>query len=166
MPDHRDLRIHQPLHQLGTLLAALNLDRFGARLDKACRVADRLFAAYVVRRKGHVGNQERALHSPPHGAGVVQHLLDRDRQRVFVAQHDHAQRVAHQDHVDAGFVHQARAGVVIRCQTRNRFVFLFFLEKSERSDFRAEVAAGDAHDVLQCSSASADTACWPYHRVV
>jgi hypothetical protein len=37
---------------------------------------------------------------------------------------------------------------------------LFFFEKSGRCDFGAEVAGGNTHDVLQCSSASADTACY------
>jgi hypothetical protein len=39
-------------------------------------------------------------------------------------------------------------------------VSLFLVEKSERGDLGAEVAGGDAHDVLQYSSAMADTACF------
>ena len=36
---------------------------------------------------------------------------------------------------------------------------LFFFEKSGSRDFGAKVAGGDTHNFLQCSSASADTAC-------
>ncbi len=71
-----------------------------------------------------------------------------------------AERVADQHHVDAGFVHQARAGVVVGGQTGDEFVTLFLFEKSGSGDLGAEVAGGNTHDVLQCSSASADTACY------
>src|SRR5271165_1839686 len=36
---------------------------------------------------------------------------------------------------------------------------LFLFEKSGSSDLGAKIAGGDAHNVLQCSSAFADTAC-------
>jgi hypothetical protein len=68
------------------------------------------------------------------------------------------QRVADQDNVDAGLVHQARAGVVIGGEAGDDFLTLFFFEKSGSSDLGAEVAGGNTHDVLQCSSAFADTA--------
>ena len=94
-----------------------------------------------------------------HRARVVQHLLHGDGQGVFVAQHHHAQRVADQDHVNAGFVHQPRAGVVVGGEAGDEFLALFLFEKSGSGDLGAEVAGGDTHDVLQCSSRLADTAC-------
>ena len=38
-------------------------------------------------------------------AAVMEHLLHRDGQGVFVAQHHHAQRIADQDGINAGLVH-------------------------------------------------------------
>ena len=98
------------------------MKRAALRSDSLC--------ADVIRGEGHVGHQEGALHPAAHGAGVVQHLLHGDRQGVLVAQHDHAERVAHQHHVDAGLVDQARAGVVVGCEAGNEFVTLFLFLKS------------------------------------
>ena len=48
-----------------------------------------------------------------HGARVVQHVVERHRQRVLVAEHHHADRVADEQHVHAGAVEQPRhRGVV------------------------------------------------------
>ena len=53
------------------------------------------------------------------GAGVVEHLVESDGQGVLVAEDDHAERVADEDHVDAGLVEQARGGIVIRGERRD-----------------------------------------------
>ncbi len=149
-----DFGIDQALNQVSTLLAAFDFYRLGSTIfHEADRVTQAVAHAHVVRRIGHVGDQESVLHSAAYRAHVVKHLLHGDRQGVLVAQHDHAQRVAHQDDVDAGFVDQPCAGVVIRCQTGNQFVALFFFEERGGSNLLAEVARSDAHDALQCSSA-------------
>src|SRR6516164_3606689 len=93
------------------------------------------------------------LHAAAHGTRVMKHLLDCDRQRVLITQHDHGQRIAHQDHVDPGFIDQSGAGVVVCGQAGNQFMMLFLFEERSGGDLRAEVAGSDTHDVLQCSSA-------------
>ena len=103
------------------------MKRAALRIDSRC--------ADVIRGERHVGDQEGALHAAAHGARVMQHLLHGDGQSVFVAQHDHAQRIADQHHVDAGFVDQPRAGIVICGETGNEFVTLFLVEEGGSGDF-------------------------------
>ena len=83
---------------------------------------------------------------------MVQHLLHGNGQGIFIAQHHHGERVSHQDHVDSSLIQKARAGIVVGGQTSDEFFALFLFEKSGRSNLRAEVAGGNAHDVLQYSS--------------
>src|ERR1035441_6674463 len=87
-------------------------------------------------------------------ARVVQHLPHGDGQSVFIAQHHHAERVADQDHVNAGVIQKPRTRIVVGGQTSDDFLTLFFFEKGGRSDLRAEVPGGNTQDVLQCSSAT------------
>ena len=48
-----------------------------------------------------------------HHARVVDHLVERHRQRRLVALHDHAEAVADEQHVDAGLVDEPREGEVV-----------------------------------------------------
>jgi hypothetical protein len=161
VPDHRDFRLNHSFDQARSLFAAFNLYRFGASvLYEARGIAQRFALANVIRGERHVRDQECVLHPAAHGAGVVQHLLHGDGQCILVTQYDHAKRIADQDHVDASFVHQARAGVIVGGQAGDDFVTLFLFEKSGSSNLGAKVAGSDAHDVLQYSSPIlGDTAC-------
>src|SRR5258708_23495173 len=47
---------------------------------------------------------------------MVQHVVNRDRQRALMPQHDHAERIANKNHVHAGFIKQARRWIVVRRQ--------------------------------------------------
>ena len=69
---------------------AFDLDGFGAGLlDEADGVGDALGDRAVIAAEGHVGHDERAAHGAAHGARVVEHLVDGDGERVFVAEDDH-----------------------------------------------------------------------------
>ena len=46
------------------------------------------------------------LHGPADHLGVIDHLVERDRQRGAMPLHDHRQAVADQDALDAGRVEQ------------------------------------------------------------
>ena len=72
------------------------------------------------------------LHAAMSRARVMQHLVHGDRQSVLVTQHGLGQRIADQDNVDTGLVHQARAGVVVGSETSNRFVVEFFSRREAR----------------------------------
>ena len=81
----------------------------------------------------------------PHGLHVVQHLVHGDRERVLVAEHGLRQRIAHQHHVDAGLVHQARSGVVVGGQAGDGFVAEFLFPQRRGRD----LVAGPSTDVRQ-----------------
>jgi hypothetical protein len=44
---------------------------------------------------------------------VVDHLVDRDRQGRFVPGHDVGSRIAHQDQLNAGRIHNSRHRVIV-----------------------------------------------------
>jgi hypothetical protein len=100
--------------EFGARGAAFDLDGLGAGLlDEAEGVAGGVAQGGVVGAVGHVGDEEGAAEAAGDGAGVVEHLVEGDGEGVFVAEDDHAERVADQDHVDAGLVDQARGGIVV-----------------------------------------------------
>jgi hypothetical protein len=156
-----DFGVDDAADHVGTLFSAFDLDGFGsAFLDKAGGIAHGLVDSQVVGAVGHVGDQECVLHSPARGSGVVQHLIDRDRKRVFISEHGLGERVADEDHVDAGFVNQTRAGIIVRSQTGDWFVMKLFVLQGSNGNFVARLAnRSETHDVLQCPSAVADRAC-------
>ena len=59
------------------------------------------------------------------GAGVMEHLLHRHRNGVLVTEHRHAERIADEDHIDAGFVDGERAGVIVGRNHGDGFAALF-----------------------------------------
>src|SRR5207244_7786485 len=100
------------------------------------------------------------LYPAPDSFGVVQHLVNRDRERVLVAEHGLGERIANKNDVDYSFIHQARARVVVCGQAGDGFVPKFLFSKGSDSNFLARFANwGETHDVLQCPSAAADRAC-------
>ena len=120
------------------------------------------FGVGLIRPVRHVGDEQRVFHAAAHRPHVVQHLVDRDRERVLIAKHGHGQRVADQSNVDAGLVDQARGGVVVGGQAGNGFVVKLSFRGGSSSDLAAGKPADrrETHDVLQCPSANrADRAC-------
>jgi hypothetical protein len=89
-----------------------------------------------VRAEGHVGHQQGAADSAANGARVVQHLLHGDGQSAVITEHGHAQRIADENHVNAGLIYQARSGIVVGGQRSDRLVGLFSIEEGLRCDFR------------------------------
>ncbi len=78
-----------------------------------------LLRARLVGAERQVADHQRA--PPPAGdhAGVVDHLVERHRQRGVVALHHHAERVADQETVDPRLVEQAGEGPVVRGHHRD-----------------------------------------------
>ena len=57
----------------------------------------------------------------------MNHVFHGDGEGVRVSQHGISQRIAHQDHVDAGVLHEPRRGVVVAGQHGDLFPgFLHF----------------------------------------
>ena len=100
--------------------STLELDRVGAgsHLTNRRRIANGFdLGSEVVRHPGHVGDHQRPLAAhPPHGPGVMQHLVHCHGQRAGVAQQDVAQRISRRGwHRRRGFLgHRGRNGVVGR----------------------------------------------------
>src|SRR5579872_4494038 len=79
----------------------------------------------MVRPVRHVGQQQPPFHASPHCFHVVQHLLHRHRQRILVTEYGLRQRIAYQNHLDSGIVHNSRSRVVVGGETSNGFVAEF-----------------------------------------
>ena len=93
---------------------AFDFDGFCARFfHKANGVGNPFGNRAVIAAEGHVGHDQSATHGAANGARVVEHLVDGDGKRIFVAENDHGQRVADENEIDAGFVDEARSGVVV-----------------------------------------------------
>src|SRR5712691_7091802 len=115
MAHDRDAHRRQPLRDLDDPAAALELDGVhSAFLDEPAGGGDRLFDRRVIRHERHVAHEQRLVRATRDRLGVVEHLVDGDRQGRRVAEHDHAQAVANEKDGDAGLVEDLRAEVVIR----------------------------------------------------
>ena len=79
--------------------AALELDCLRARPHQIPRSRHCLFGC-VVSANREINHQKCAFHCTRHRAGVVQHFRQRDISGVFITEHHHADRIAHQDDVD------------------------------------------------------------------
>src|SRR5207248_2276180 len=100
------------------------------------------------------------LYPAPDSFAVVQHLVNRDRESVLIAEHGLGKRIADKNDVDGNFIYQTRARVVVCSQAGDRLVSKFLFFKGSDSNFLARFANwGETHDVLQCPSAAADRAC-------
>ena len=75
--------------------------------------------AQVVAGKRHVDDHQGVLHGAADHLGVVDHFVERDRQRVGVALHDHRHAVADENALDAGRVEQRGHRVVVGREHRD-----------------------------------------------
>ncbi len=88
MSSHRNFGIDDAANQVGTLFAAFDLHHFRPRFfHKTSGIADRLHGVSLIGAERHIPHQQRMLHAATSRAGVVQHLLNCDRKRVFVAKY-------------------------------------------------------------------------------
>ena len=85
--------------------------RVSLRMRPAFSIA--LCDAEVEAGERHVDDHQGVPHGPAHHLGVVDHLLQRHRQRGAVSLDDHRQAVADQNPLDAGGIDQAGHGVVV-----------------------------------------------------
>jgi len=116
----------------------------------------------VIAAVGHVRDEEGAARSTAHGAGVMEHFVDGDGQGIFVAEHDHAERIADEDDVHAGFVNQARGRIVVSREAgdflgvrESAGGFGFPLEEFGHGDFAVPGLRDNAHGGLRCRSLNA-----------
>ena len=83
-----------------------------------------------VSSDGQVGDNWGKLGSPGHRTGVADHVLERHGCGVGVAEDNHAERVADQDEVNAGFVDDTGRGIIVSGEGRNFLPALFLLPEA------------------------------------
>ena len=131
-----------------TALAAFDFDGFGAGfLDEADGVAKGFGDVGVIGAEGHVGDDEGVLGAAADGAGVVDHFVEGDGERVVVAEDDHAEGVADEEDVNAGLVGEARGRVVVGGEADDflRCGIGLAIEESGDGDFAVALGGDDAH---------------------
>ena len=82
----------------------------GAGANQRGRVADRVVDRHVVAHPRQVADDQRRRLGPGDRGRVVGHVVDGHLQRVVVAEHDHGDGIADEDHVDARLVGHAAPG--------------------------------------------------------
>jgi len=100
----RDLGVEDGLDHGQALATALELDRAGAGPDQLGGVLHGLLRRDVVAHPRQVAHDQRAGPGPGHRGGVVGQVVDGHLEGVLVAEHDHGDRVADQDQVDARLI--------------------------------------------------------------
>ena len=94
--------------------AALELDGVDAGLlEEAAGVAHGVLVGDLVAAEGHVADDEASRGAAAHGLAVHDALVHGHRHRAGVAVDAHAERVADEDHVDAGGLLEGGRGVVV-----------------------------------------------------
>ena len=109
----RDAALLQKGGGIGHKGAAFEFDDVSAGLHQLGGGGKGLLAALLVGSEGQVGNDHRVAVAAGDGGGVVAHLGQGNGQGGITPLYGHAQRVAHQQGIDAGAVHQrGEAGFV------------------------------------------------------
>ena len=85
--------------------------------------------ALVVDRERQIDNDERSFGGASDHFRVIDHLVQRNRQRVVVSLHHHCQRVADQQHIDARLIQQACHREIVGRQHRDLLAALLHLGK-------------------------------------
>jgi len=104
--NHRDASVDNHPGDRGLLGGTFQLDAVHPGFfDMPPSVVNGFGRIGLIRHKRHIADQQRALGRATDRLGVMNHLVHGHRRGAAVAKHDHAERVAHQNHVDAGLVH-------------------------------------------------------------
>ena len=159
MAHHRDPHTGQSLGELGDPAPALQLDGVHAAfLDESPGAFDRLLGRRVIRHERHIAHQQGLARATRDRLGVMDHLVHRHRQRGRVAQHHHAETVAHQQDRNAGLVEDLSAQEVVGGEHGETAAFVFeTLDVQHRGHRRTllRVAATSGVSALRTRSAAA-----------
>ena len=94
--------------------AAFALDRVTSHGDVSPRARDRRLVTRLVAHEGQIADDERTRHAAHDRAREYQHLVHGHADRARQPQHRHRDRVADEDHVDAGAIREHRRGIIVR----------------------------------------------------
>jgi hypothetical protein len=113
MSTHRNAALGQKGDRVHHDRAALELDHVRACRHQPRTGGKRTLERRLVAAERQVGDDEGVLGAGRHAARVIRHFGQLHRQRGSVTLHHHAERIADQQHLDAGAIEHARkAGVV------------------------------------------------------
>ncbi len=111
---HRYAGRDQGTNRLGLIDTSFQLHGLAASfLENAARAFHRLVHAQVIGRKRHVDHNQRPLDRSADDLGVIDHFVQRHRQRRLVPLHDHRNRIADQHGFDSSGVDQPGRGIVV-----------------------------------------------------
>ncbi len=94
-----------------------------------------IFLRRVVGHKGHIPNNQGKSSAPDHCFRMVDHLIHGHRNRGFVAEHDHSQRVPNQNHVNPRAVHQKGGWIVVGGEHGDLLALSLLLQNVRNGDF-------------------------------
>ena len=90
------------MDRFGLLRAAFEFYRLSASfLQDAGAGFNRPLWAQVCQREGNIDDDKRLLDGAADHLGMINHLIERHRQRRLVSLHDHRHAIAHQQGVDS-----------------------------------------------------------------
>ncbi len=105
-----------------------------AFLDKPTGMAQRFLGGDLIRQKRHVADDHRPSRRTRHHARVVNHLVHRDAERIRQTHDDVRARIADEQHIDPGVVHEFRGGIIVGGQHGDLFARLLALPECHRRD--------------------------------
>ncbi len=139
MADHGNFCIRESADEFDA--RAFDLDSFGSRLlDEPDGVGESLGDRAVIATEGHVSHDQRAMHGAAHGACVVQHLVNGDGKRIFVAEDDLGERIADKDEIDACLIDKARGGVIVGSERGDGLALTLHFTERGHGDFGEGIA--------------------------
>ena len=146
MADDGDSRFDDGLNLRAYTHAAFELDGVAAAfLHEAAGVVHGVVNGCLVGHEGHVADDEGVFCAARYGFGVMDHVFHCDRQGVFIAEHDHAEGIADEQHVDACFVHELGRRIVVGREHGNLVVVVLLrLQRSDGIFHRAKLLSYDA----------------------
>src|ERR1051325_3970294 len=113
MADKRNASVYDPFYLLDNTPATLGFDSLGSRGLQAFGILGRIGDAFIA-AIWKVRGQQSVRFGASGGPHVVFHVSHGDMGRIGIAEHDHAQRVPHQDQRDAGLIEKAGHWEIVR----------------------------------------------------
>ena len=121
--------------------AAFEFDGIGAGGEKALGIGDGVVWGGVS-IDGEIGDDHSVFGSAGDGGGVMDDVIDGDIGGVWKAEHHHAERIADEENIDAGFVEEASGGVIVGGEDGEFFATEFSTGEESRSHKVATVESG------------------------
>jgi len=101
----RQAGVREASNCVGNGASAFELDRGSAAfLEKPRCVLHRLLRGNLIRQEGHVGDHKRTIRASRHSARVINHVLQRHRDRRIQSKNHVPERVADEKQVNAGTI--------------------------------------------------------------